>query len=134
MRVAVAFVGLFLLCLAADDRVRAGAEGVGSVLVVYVGAEDCGPCRAWRRRDKPSLLQSLEEAGNYREVIAPRLAAAFSDEVWPSDLRRFRPDAEAVAGVPLWLVVRDGRVVVSAGGLSRWQSAVLPALRKPGRS
>jgi hypothetical protein len=133
VRAAAAFVGLLLVCLAADDRVRAGTVGVGPVLVVYVGAEDCGPCRTWRRRDKPGLLQSLGEAGSYREVIAPRLVAAFSDDVWPSDLRRFRPDAEAVAGVPLWLVVRDGRVVVSAGGLSRWQSTVLPALRKPRR-
>jgi hypothetical protein len=131
---AAALAGALAIALASDGRPRVERGAGESLLVLYVGAEDCGPCRTWRQDHKPRLVSELEGRASYREVIAPKLAHAFDESGWPSDLLPFRRDAEAVAGVPLWLVIRDGQVIASAGGLSRWRSAVLPALRKPGRS
>ena len=134
MRLAAAVVGLLALGLASDDQLRAGRIATDRMLVIYVGADDCAPCRTWRRHDKARLLDEIEGRAAYREVIAPKLRQVFDEEVWPSDLRPFRDRASAVAGVPLWLVIRDEDVVATAGGLSRWRTGVLPAVRRLSRS
>lgn len=129
-------VGLLALGIAgfatswlAPDREKAGAPS--GVTLLYVGAEDCGPCRVWRREHKPGFLAGLNRARvTYREVIAARTAAAFDEASWPEDLHDERRLAMKVGGVPQWLVLREGRPVLAAGGLSQWQSRVLPLIRK----
>jgi hypothetical protein len=32
--------------------------------------------------------------------------------------------------VPLWLIVADGKVMLAAFGISQWEEAVLPTLRR----
>jgi hypothetical protein len=53
--------------------------------LLYVGAEDCAPCCAWRR---DAFLASLDPSRvTYREVIAAKTTAAFDEAAWPEDLR-----------------------------------------------
>ncbi|WP_046868150.1 hypothetical protein [Microvirga massiliensis] len=100
------------------------------LMLLYVGAEDCAPCRAWRRDDRNAFLATLDPSRvTYREVIAAKVAAAFDDVTWPGDLRMRLADARKIGGVPLWIVVRDDRVVMSVGRLSQWRERVLPVVR-----
>jgi hypothetical protein len=100
-------------------------------MVVYVGAGDCPPCRAWRRGAGADFRASAEFARlTYREVEAPTLFAVLSDEVWPADLRGYRTQIDTTMGVPLWMVVADGRVVTRAFGARQWTGTLLPALRR----
>lgn len=128
---ALAVAGLAAVGLAADDAQRSGARGNSPVLLLYVGAENCAPCRAWRRDEKPAFLDGTDpERVRYREVVAARLSQAFEEPIWPADLRPYRASAERAHGVPLWLVVRDDRVVAMAGGLSLWRTRILPLVRR----
>jgi hypothetical protein len=134
-RLAFALAGLLAVGLsayAARDRSPAGAGA--TVLLLYVGAEDCAPCRTWRREAKPLFLAGLDpDQLEYREVIAPRISQAFDESMWPADLQSHRASAKLVGGVPLWLLIRDGRVIEKAGGLSLWRTHVLPRLERASR-
>jgi hypothetical protein len=122
---AAAVAGLLALGPGGDDPLVRPAEA-DRLLVLYVGAEDCAPCRTWRSGSKPRLLRRLEGRGTYREVITPKLRQAFDEDLWPPDLRMHRANAAAIKGVPLWLVIRDDQVVAAAGGVSQWAERVLP--------
>ena len=61
------------------------------LMLLYVGAEDCAPCRAWHRGDREAFLSSAEHARiAYHEVRSPHLADVLNDEYWPSDIRDYR--------------------------------------------
>jgi hypothetical protein len=78
--------------------------------LLYVGAEDCASCRAWRRDHRDAFLATLDPSRvTYREVIAARTATAFDETTWPEDLRGRLADAQKVGGVPLWIVIKDER-------------------------
>lgn len=135
-RAARAAIGLVAVAAAAyaAHRLAAGTDGPemrDPVTLLYVGAEDCAPCRAWRRDHRASFLAGLDrERVIYREVIAARTAAAFDEDAWPEDLRAQRAVAAKGGGVPQWIVIRNERPVLTAGGLSQWQSRVLPLIRR----
>jgi hypothetical protein len=99
------------------------------VTVVYVAADDCAPCLVWQRDHWPAFSKSpMFERIGFREVKAPRLAAALDDDYWPADLRTLRDGLSPGAGIPLWFVLADTKVVVTAQGLSQWEGAALPAI------
>lgn len=133
-----AAIGLLALGIAggayAAHRLSAGAArpaALPPLTLLYVGAEDCAPCRAWRRDHRAGFLAGLD-AGRvtYREVIAARTASAFAEEVWPDDLRAERAAAMKIGGVPQWIVSRGKSPLLTAGGLSQWESRVLPLIRR----
>jgi hypothetical protein len=99
------------------------------VTLLYIGADDCGPCRIWQRAERSSFRSSPEFARvTYREVKSPSVFDILKDEYWPADLRPHRgPIGDAA--VPLWLVVADDVVVQRAFGASQWHGTVLPKLR-----
>lgn len=102
----------------------------GPLTVVYVGAEDCGPCRTWRRDERPSFVESRQfTALHYREVIAPHLRDLLAERQWPADLADLRDRVRQRPGAPQWFVLREGRVVAWEAGLSAWQRAIWPAIR-----
>src|SRR5262245_28275477 len=105
-------------------------RGAPDVTVLYVGAADCAPCRAWRRGAGAAFRASDEFARlTYREVEARTLFEVLSDEVWPDDLRAYRARIDAAMGVPLWIVVADGRVAAQGFGASEWSDRLLPTIR-----
>ena len=100
------------------------------LMLVYVGADDCVPCRIWQRdvgasfRDAPGFQRIA-----YREVKSPTLFEVLKDENWPDDLRGYRAQLGRGAGVPMWLVIADHEIVGRGYGASQWQSTVLPKLQ-----
>jgi hypothetical protein len=115
--------------LFADTPCRPTAEQE-ALTVVYVGAEDCGPCRAWRRDERPSFLDSREfPTLHYREVIAPRLRDLLAEEQWPAGLAELRAQVRQRPGAPQWFVLRGSEVVAWEAGASAWRRAIWPAIR-----
>ena len=102
----------------------------GDVILLYVGAEDCAPCRAWRKGDGAAFLASEEFARiTYREVRSQHLEDVLNDDNWPDDVRDYRSRIRRSDGVPLWIVIADRVVVEQQFGAAAWQSRVLPAVK-----
>ena len=100
------------------------------LLLIYVGAEDCAPCRAWQNGDGADFRKSAVFARiNYREVRSPHLHDVLSDEHWPEEIRAYRSRLKRSDGVPLWLIVSGNDVVVQRFGAAAWNAGILPALR-----
>ncbi len=100
------------------------------LMLVYVGADDCAPCRTWQRDVGASLRASPAfERIAYREVKSPTVFDVLKDENWPDELREYRAQLGRNAGVPMWLVIADHEIVGRGYGISQWQNAVLPKLR-----
>ena len=101
------------------------------VTLLYVGAEDCAPCRVWQQHEKIAFSTSAEFARlRYREIKSPTLFNLLKDENWPEELRGYRDLLGPDAGVPLWLVIADEQVMQRGMGPSQWRSEVLPKLIK----
>lgn len=115
----------------AQPRSDAGRDArPASVTLIYVGAEDCAPCRVWRRDGWPQFTASSEfRRLAYREVVAPKLFQLLNDEHWPDDLRRYRDRLDRSSAVPLWFVVADDELALTARGLREWGERALPAIR-----
>lgn len=121
---------VFALRADQSDPTRLRTATPHNVTLVYVGAADCAPCRAWRRgagsafRNSPEFSEII-----YREVESPSVLDLLKDEYWPYDLRDYRDRLPQGAGVPLWFVIADGKLVERQFGESQWNSAVLPMLK-----
>ena len=127
----VALVGAWSLAAVRFDQRPSPPKVRANVTLIYVGAEDCGPCRAWQSMEGKRFLESPEFSHlNYREVKSPTLREVLKDEHWPEDLRRYRDRLGARAGVPLWLLISSDEHVEWAFGASQWHAAVLPRLRR----
>lgn len=133
LRVALAFSVAIAAALAAYhlDAIRISARSrPGPITLVYVGADDCPPCRTWERIAEPAFRTStLFSRVIYRVVKSPTLFAVLSDENWPDDLRPYRDHVSPQAGVPLWLVIADDHVVTQASGESQWRESILPRMK-----
>ena len=129
---AAAIGGIVAVALAAHVRVEAFGPRPrpATVMLLYVGAEDCPPCLVWQRGDGASFRASPGFARViYREVRSPTLMDVLKDENWPADLRQYRAPLAVGAGVPLWFVIADGAIVERGFGLSQWRGVVLPRLK-----
>lgn len=101
-----------------------------NIMLLYVGAEDCAPCRAWRKGDGAAFFASAEFARiTYREVRSAHLEEVLNDENWPEDIRGYRSSIKRSDGVPLWLIISDHAIVEQRFGTPAWHERVLPALR-----
>jgi hypothetical protein len=100
------------------------------IMLLYVGAEDCAPCRAWQKGDGASFLASVEFPRiSYREVKSAHLADMLNDDNWPEELRGYRSQLKRSDGVPLWLVVSDHEIVERKFGADAWRESILPKIR-----
>jgi hypothetical protein len=125
-----AMVALATIAAIAWGTHKAQNRGHVDVMLLYVGAEDCAPCRIWRNREGAAFLASAESARiTYREVKSPHLEDVLKDENWPNDIRPFRDGVRRTDGVPLWLVVAGHEVVERQFGATAWERRVLPKIR-----
>lgn len=100
------------------------------VMLLYVGAEDCAPCRSWQNGDGAAFLASADfRRISYREVKSPHLHDVLKDEHWPDDLRNYRNGLRRSDGVPLWLVVSGEKIVEQRFGAEAWRASVLPRIK-----
>ncbi len=100
------------------------------VTLVYVGAEDCAPCRQWQNGARGDFRASADYSRlTYREVKSPTLFDVLNESHWPEDLRFLRSAISEKAGVPLWLIVADNQIVAQGFGLTQWNRFVLPRIK-----
>ncbi len=100
------------------------------VMLLYVGAEDCAPCRAWQTGEGAAFLASAEFPRiTYREIKSPHLHDVLKDENWPDEIRRYRSGLRRSDGVPLWLVVSDHEIVEQRFGAAEWRASILPRIK-----
>lgn len=130
-RLGAAGVGVVAMLAAAAATLDAGpSPHASAVTLIYVGADDCAPCRTWQRDKRPGWLASPEISRiAYREVKSASVLDILKDDAWPDDLRVYRGQLAKGAAVPLWLVVRDQQVVAQAWGGSQWDTTVLPRVK-----
>ena len=101
------------------------------ITLVYVGAQDCAPCRIWQRGEGTAFHASAEFARlSYREIKPPTLMDVLKDDFWPEDLRIYRHAIGREAGVPLWLVMADDQVVLKGFGATQWVASILPKIKQ----
>ena len=100
------------------------------ILLLYVGADDCAPCRAWQKGDGASFLASATfRRIRYREIKSPHLVDVLNDDNWPEDLRIYRSQLKRSDGVPMWLVVSGHEIVERKFGAAAWHENILPKIR-----
>lgn len=100
------------------------------IMLLYVGAEDCAPCRAWQNGDGAAFLASADFPRiTYREVKSPHLHDVLKDENWPDELRSYRGSLRRSDGVPLWLVVSNNEIVEQRFGPAAWRANILPRIK-----
>ncbi len=122
---AMAAIAATLMAFHATKPARAA-----NVTLIYVGADDCAPCRTWLNGDGAPFRRSAEFARiTYVEVKAPHLHDVLKDETWPLSVREFRTLLKQSDGVPLWLVVSNGDVIEQRFGPEAWRGSVLPIIR-----
>jgi hypothetical protein len=126
--------GIVVAIVAIMAKVWAGHAGKptrdAGVMLLYVGAEDCAPCRAWQNGEGAAFLASAEFPRiTYREVKAPHLHDILKDEHWPTEIRSYRDGLRRSDGVPLWLVVADHKIVKQRFGAAEWRASVLPIIK-----
>jgi glutaredoxin len=103
----------------------------GKVEVIYLGTNDCPYCRHWEAARKPELLASPEgKAASYREVHGETLRKPIEAAHYPADLKWVAEQIGPSRGVPRFVLVVDGKVVMNVMGTEAYQQAFLPALRR----
>src|SRR5689334_19477853 len=105
------------LAASATDTARAAND----LQVIYIGGQDCPPCRRWSATYKDKWLVSPE----YRQVVwyevePPHLAEAYQERHWPATLRPVLAQVPRKSGTPRFLIVEDGRIVSNEIGVSKW--------------
>jgi len=123
-------IALAIAAIAATEWAGLATNPARDVMLLYVGAEDCAPCRAWKSGEGAAFLASTDFSRmSYREVRSPHLRDVLKDEHWPEDLRSYRSALRRSDGVPLWLVVADHKIVEQHFGAEAWRDSVLPAIK-----
>ena len=97
------------------------AHAASGLQVIYVGGQDCPPCRRWTSTYKDQWLASPE----YRQVVwhevePPHLKEAYQERHWPAALQPVLAQVPRRSGTPRFLIVADGRIVSNEFGVSKW--------------
>jgi hypothetical protein len=124
----VTAIAVVAMTVWAGDAARP-ARG-GDIMLLYVGAEDCAPCRAWQNGDGAAFFASANFPRiTYREVKSPYLHDVLKDENWPDEIRSYRRSLRRSDGVPLWIVVSDHEIIEQRFGAAEWRANVLPRIK-----
>ena len=119
-----------MMAIAATLSPAPAPARAADVKLIYVGADDCAPCRAWQNNDGAAFRRTAEFSRiTYVEVKARHLHDVLKDENWPDEIRDLRNRLKKSDGVPLWLVVSNDEVVEQRFGAAAWQASILPAIR-----
>ena len=99
------------------------------LMVIYVCADDCGPCRVFEAEDMPRWMASpLARSVRFVRARAPKSSQAFQSKYWPSEARPYMSAFRAPI-VPSFMFVAGGNVVAMGAGLSGWRQQTLPQVQ-----
>jgi hypothetical protein len=105
-------------------------HATGTLQVIYIGGQDCPPCRRWTATYKAGWLASAEyRRVTWYEVEPPHLEEAYRERHWPEALRPVLAQVPRKSGTPRFLIVEDGRIVSNEIGVSKWRNT-MAELRK----
>lgn len=110
----------------------AAAKGAPApeMMVIYVCADDCGPCRVFEAEDLPRWMASpLARSVRFVRAKAPKSTQAFQAKYWPSVARPYMSAFRAPI-VPSFMFVAGGNVVASGAGLNGWRQTTLPQVQQ----
>ena len=97
------------------------ARATGNLQVIYIGGQDCSPCRRWITTYKAGWVASSEyRQVTWVEVDPPHLKEAYQERHWPEALRPVLAQVPRKSGTPRFLIVEEGRIVSNEAGVSRW--------------
>lgn len=98
--------------------------------VIYLGTDDCFYCQHWQAARKPELLALLRG----RQARLVEIKGDTQDQ--PITARHYRPEQQwlhrdigDVRGVPRFLLVVEGKVVLRVHGTSNYTAILEPRLR-----
>lgn len=98
--------------------------------LLYLGTDDCPYCRRWESRTKDAFLASPEgRAVNFVHVKGRTLREPIVEQHYPPEFRWVFDKIGPSRGVPRFLLVMDGKLVMSAFGLNEWEDRFRPALK-----
>ena len=97
---------------------------------LYLGTDDCPYCRRWESRTRDAFLASPEgRAVNFVHVKGRTLREPIVEAHYPPEFRWVFEQIGPSRGVPRFLLVMDGKLVMSAFGLNEWEDRFRPALK-----
>ena len=113
-------------------------RGEDEVTLVVHTAADCPICKAWRESDEglPVAQRLPKEAPPIKVVFIerPSLRGSESESLYPSELgalfKARQEKYQLSPPVPLFELVRAGRVISRHAGLRGWSEGTLPEVRQ----
>jgi hypothetical protein len=104
------------------------------LMVIYVGADDCGPCRTFEAEDMPRWEASpLSNSVRFVHAKARKSSQAFNARNWPQEARPFAGAFQSPI-VPSFMLVQNGNVVSVGAGIRSWRQQTLPKLEQMART
>jgi hypothetical protein len=108
---------------------QAKLAATSDLMVIYVCADDCGPCRVFEAEDLPRWMSSpLARSVRFVRARAPKTSQAFQAKYWPSEARPYMSSFRAPI-VPSFMFVAGGNVVAMGAGLNGWRQQTLPQVQ-----
>ena len=119
-----------LAALPALSRAQSRVPQYPKLDLLYLGTDDCPYCRRWESRTKDAFLASPEgRAVNFVHVKGRTLREPIVEQHYPPEFRWVFEKIGPSRGVPRFLLVMDGKLVMSAFGLNEWEDRFRPALK-----
>jgi len=98
--------------------------------VVYFGTDDCFYCQHWDAARRPELVAMLSgKRARLVEVRGETLEKPIIERHYPPELKWLYRDLGELRGVPRFVLVVDGKVVLRVHGTSNYTSILEPRLR-----
>ena len=108
----------------------AGAADAARIEMFYLTTPDCPYCRRWEANSRQPLLASPEgRAIRYVEVRGETLRRPIVREHYPPGFEWAFDRIGPSRGVPRFVLMIDGRLVLNAFGLNAYERDFLPGLR-----
>ena len=116
--------------LTAAATAKSAAAANNDLMVIYVCADDCGPCRVFEAEDMPRWMASpFARTVRFVRAKAPKSVQAFQARYWPKEAQPYIGAFRAPI-VPSFMLV-SGRTVLSVGwGLNGWRQQTLPQVQQ----
>lgn len=116
--------------LSAPAPANAKATPHTEMMVIYVGAADCAPCKVFEAEDLPRWMASpLARSVRFVRTQAPRTTQAFQARYWPREARPYLSAFRAPI-VPSFMFVAGGNVIATGAGLNGWRQQTLPQVQQ----
>ncbi len=121
---------LVLLAALGGALLASPVAAANSVMIVYIAADDCAPCRVFAAEDWPKFEASREfRLVRFHKTSAPKTTQAYQLKYWPAEARPYAA-AVKVPIVPSFVLVNNGAVVLVGSGIVGWRNQVLPQIRQ----